>query len=631
MVRRKSNTAYNFRSGINSIQPDENRGAVHMHDHDVAVNGDGAHEAALTPAIVTPPASGEGSNQNATPDLNAMFQLLMEQNRMLMQQLSVSNSKTNNEQSNSFYVMPDLNKSVKSFTGRESGSEAKDWLKTFIGMAEINKWSDALKIESIRANLNGPAQQWFKSRRFSSWENFEQQFTRTFIGIPNRTELWHALVARTQSKNEATIDYFYDKVRLCSELCLSFEETKTQLLEGFYSQSMVTYLLSKHHTETDGMFDDILTYERLYKMRTTLYGSNKQTSSSNSNLFIKASAQKNEKNNSSLEPKQTLIKRCFNCYSTAHTIINCPEPKRKPGSCFKCGSTEHQQRDCKMKINKTSRGTSEDSTMIIEIDEASNPPFMLGIDVMCETTRWTTDALIDTGSPISIIKENAVPKDVIVIPASSKLSGINKSPLKVLGVINTKVSVNNLPVDLNIIFYVVDNNTMNYNCLLGRNFVNNNLIKLTFDKNLFIEKNDSYNEFIVDDIMLIDTGVSNSLQLDINSDLCADMQEQVKVIFDKHYTNAVRPIEKKFQYAIREKLENSDIPYYELRDGLVYRTDEKKLLFYVPNELIDNVIRTCHDNVGHVGIDKTLSLINNSYWFPKMRDKIKYYISKCLK
>lgn len=190
MGQRKSNAAYNFRSGISAIQPDENRGAVQMHDHDIAANGDGVREAVVTPAIVTPPASGEGSNQNTTPDLNAMFQLLMEQNRMLIQQLSVSNSKTNNEQSNSFYVMLDLNKSVKSFTGRETGSEARDWLKTFIGMAEINKWSDALKIESIRANLNGPAQQWFKSRQFSSWKNFEQQFTRTFVGIPNRTELW---------------------------------------------------------------------------------------------------------------------------------------------------------------------------------------------------------------------------------------------------------------------------------------------------------------------------------------------------------------------------------------------------------------------------------------------------------
>lgn len=82
---------------------------------------------------------------------------------------------------------------------------------------------------------------------------------------------------------------------------------------------------------------------------------------------------------------------------------------------------------------------------------------------------------------------------------------------------------------------------------------------------------------------------------------------------------------------IRIKLENSDIPFYELRNGLVYRTVGKKILFYVPNELIDNVIRICHDNMGHVGADKVVELIQNSYWFPNMKEKVKLYISKCLK
>jgi len=69
-----------------------------------------------------------------------------------------------------------------------------------------------------------------------------------------------------------------------------------------------------------------------------------------------------------------------------------------------------------------------------------------------------------------------------------------------------------------------------------------------------------------------------------------------------------------------------------LRDGFVYSTDVKKLSFYYSsNELWDNVNRTCHGNLGHVGIDKTLSLVNNSYWFSKMRNIIKHNVSKCLK
>jgi len=74
------------------------------------------------------------------------------------------------------------------------------------------------------------------------------------------------------------------------------------------------------------------------------------------------------------------------------------------------------------------------------------------------------------------------------------------------------------------------------------------------------------------------------------------------------------------------RIKNSDIPFYKLRNGLVYRIVGKKLLFYVPNELIDNVIRTCHDNMGHVGADKVVELIQNSYWFPNMKEKVKLYI-----
>lgn len=32
-----------------------------------------------------------------------------------------------------------------------------------------------------------------------------------------------------------------------------------------------------------------------------------------------------------------------------------------------------------------------------------------------------------------------------------------------------------------------------------------------------------------------------------------------------------------------------------------------------------------------VGCDKTVELVNNSYWFPKMKEIVKFYTFKCLK
>lgn len=83
---------------------------------------------------------------------------------------------------------------------------------------------------------------------------------------------------------------------------------------------------------------------------------------------------------------------------------------------------------------------------------------------------------------------------------------------------------------------------------------------------------------------------------------------------------------------IRDQLEKTELKHFELRDGLVYRKDKtRKLLFYVPRAMEDNVIRTCHDDLGHAGQDKVINNIVKLYWFPNLRDKVREYISNCLR
>lgn len=83
--------------------------------------------------------------------------------------------------------------------------------------------------------------------------------------------------------------------------------------------------------------------------------------------------------------------------------------------------------------------------------------------------------------------------------------------------------------------------------------------------------------------------------------------------------------------SIRTELEKNDSKWFEMRDGLVYRKDKRGLLFYVPRSMEQSVIRTCHDELGHVGIDKTISALAKTYWFPEMRLKVKTYIDNCMK
>jgi len=60
---------------------------------------------------------------------------------MLIEQLNVFKT-VGNEQPNQFHVMLGLHKSISCFTGHETGQVTRDCLKTFIGIADINKWFD---------------------------------------------------------------------------------------------------------------------------------------------------------------------------------------------------------------------------------------------------------------------------------------------------------------------------------------------------------------------------------------------------------------------------------------------------------------------------------------------------------
>lgn len=83
---------------------------------------------------------------------------------------------------------------------------------------------------------------------------------------------------------------------------------------------------------------------------------------------------------------------------------------------------------------------------------------------------------------------------------------------------------------------------------------------------------------------------------------------------------------------LKNKLENEELTEFVLKDGLVYRKeDPKKLLFYVPLEMEENVIRMIHEKIGHQSVDKCYDKLKLHYWFPKMRAKIGYFIRNCIK
>lgn len=82
---------------------------------------------------------------------------------------------------------------------------------------------------------------------------------------------------------------------------------------------------------------------------------------------------------------------------------------------------------------------------------------------------------------------------------------------------------------------------------------------------------------------------------------------------------------------IAADLEHRDNKYFSLLDGLVFRKFQDKQLFVVPENMINNIIRIHHDEIGHVGSDKTIQGILKHYWFASMKVRVKQYLDNCVK
>lgn len=83
---------------------------------------------------------------------------------------------------------------------------------------------------------------------------------------------------------------------------------------------------------------------------------------------------------------------------------------------------------------------------------------------------------------------------------------------------------------------------------------------------------------------------------------------------------------------LKSSLETSNHSKFELVDGTVYRKGRGgRLLFYVPQSLREEVIRTVHHKCGHFGISKTLEYLCNYYWFPGIKEAVSEFIKSCIK
>ncbi|GJQ74938.1 hypothetical protein Trydic_g9566 [Trypoxylus dichotomus] len=171
----------------------------------------------------------ENSNKNEVSEsgnvdmktLISAMNILLQQNQSLMQMMS------NQSNNNCYNIMPDFSKTIAAFNG-DNLSQSKTWLANIETTAQLHRWPPAFKLQTAKNRL-GAARHWYEARvhKMSNWNYFWREFSSTFIHEKNVTTLWQQICSRVQQPKEELNVYFHEKIKLCQELRLEFDDKIT--------------------------------------------------------------------------------------------------------------------------------------------------------------------------------------------------------------------------------------------------------------------------------------------------------------------------------------------------------------------------------------------------------------------
>lgn len=163
--------------------------------------------------------------------------------------------------------------------------------------------------------------------------------------------------------------------------------------------------------------------------------------------------QKNENNNQRNQNKTDAEKPkqkeyCFNCGSSEHKRKECTSATK----CFRCNEEGHISRSCPSNADRVRVNSNSYRLKTIILN---------GLPVEC---------LVDTGSDVTIVKQNIADKmNVDIFKTSSTLRGLGNTSTKPIGYFNAEVEIDTLRTKQK--FLVVSNCKIACNAILGYDFI----------------------------------------------------------------------------------------------------------------------------------------------------------------
>lgn len=218
-----------------------------------------------------PPGDGANGAAAGGGQPQDRFTQLMELLAGSMTALLNQNLQNNNQAQNTtqYSILPDLSHNIEEFNGLADFASSYAWLKQLESTVTLHNWTEAVAFETARSRLRGAAKNWYLAnlKDIKDWQSFRKQFSFTFLCKKTLTERFQEMQRRVQGQNENTIEYFFDKVRLCKALDFGVDEIKVQVAVGLWSRATSAAVMTRDHFDLDDLLKNIKEFESLENAR----------------------------------------------------------------------------------------------------------------------------------------------------------------------------------------------------------------------------------------------------------------------------------------------------------------------------------------------------------------------------
>lgn len=410
------------------------------------------------------PVSGSSNMQNAAnivsiPDTQLIVETVMQALQRLNPQLNASNqirvdaggtrrSEGNNGGSPPVWQnVKCAEKLIPHFSGKDEENVVK-WLDRIAGIALNYRFSNDVLLLATVSRLKDRALGWYNRQPLesvSTWEEFKFQLRRYF----ERKESYSATMSRIsarvwKSHTEKFVEYAEAKLNLMQMLSLSEKEKIELLADGVKDYGLRRMVLNTWIDNVPDFIDHVrrITEDGVITRRGEL---------------LRGLARRGDGEKTAAATERT----CFTCKKPGHLSKGCQIAK---ATCFRCGQTGHLSTTCPKREARQVAALSDlrdpvASSSLSTVPPTAMPPDedVLQVGANSEARSYliirrvnnkdiAIRALIDTGSPVNLIKKSVYEKllgdkELFRVKNENNYKGINESPLIVYGRIYDQITL----------------------------------------------------------------------------------------------------------------------------------------------------------------------------------------------